>query len=279
MEQIAIYGKGGVGKSVVATNLSACCARADHKVLHIGCDPKRDSAVRLVDSATALPTVLDALGDNPGRVDLRDFLTTGRLNIDCCESGGPQPGVGCAGRGVARCLEYLAEIDLFRTGAYDLVVYDVLGDVVCGGFAAPLRSGFARKVFIVTSEEPMSLYAANNISKAVLTYQDNGVVLGGLVVNLRRNDADRDGLRVFAALLSTRVLAFVERDERIIEAERNMRTLVEFAPESPTAASLRQLATDMLAVDAAQTPAPSPLSDEEFFRFIRDTRLDLGPAR
>lgn len=278
MERIAIYGKGGVGKSVVATNLSVCSAMAGHKVLHIGCDPKHDSAVRLLDPAVELKTVLEILGEDQRRVNGRDLLNLGRLGIACCECGGPDPGVGCAGRGVARTLEVFEEIDLFRSGGYDLVMFDVLGDVVCGGFAAPLRAGFARKVFIVTSEEPMSLYAANNISKAVRTYAENGVVLGGLVGNLRLPDAKRDALDVFAALLGTRVVAVLQRDESIIEAERVRRTLVEFAPEAPGAQIFQALSREVLELDPETVGLPNPLTDAEFFDYLASQQRVDGPA-
>lgn len=268
LERIAIYGKGGVGKSVVATNLSASWALAGRRVLHVGCDPKHDSSVRLLDSDQPVRTMLDMLGQQARGLTGRDVINVGRLGIDCCESGGPEPGVGCAGRGVARTLEFLEEIDLFETGGYDTVMYDVLGDVVCGGFAAPLRAGFAQKVFIVSSEEPMSLYAANNISKAVRIYEENGVVLGGLIANLRNSDAPRGPIEVFASLLNTRVLTYVPRDELIIEAERQLMTVVEHAPDSQTAAVFGALARDLIELDPASIALPNPLTDAEFFRFI-----------
>jgi nitrogenase iron protein NifH len=269
-ERIAIYGKGGVGKSVVATNLSVCYARQGLRVLHIGCDPKHDSSVRLLDPETPCRTVLELLGERPSGLSGRDVLNAGRLGIACCESGGPEPGVGCAGRGVARTLEFLEEVDLLAAGGYDVVLFDVLGDVVCGGFAAPLRAGFARKVVVVTSEEPMSLFAANNICRAVRTYAENGVVLAGLVANLRCSDADRRPIDVFAGLIATRVLATLKRDERIGRAERRMRTLVEHAPRSDTAHVFDRLARMLLELDPDSLQLPNPLSDREFFRFAAD---------
>jgi len=266
-EALAVYGKGGIGKSVVATNLSACFAVRDLKVLHVGCDPKHDSALRLAVPERSVRLVLDLLGDRSRGLRGRDVITRGRLGIDLCESGGPEPGVGCAGRGVARTLEFLKEENVF--GGYDVTVFDVLGDVVCGGFAAPLRAGFARKVLIVTSEEPMSIYAANNIARAVRTYQENGVVLAGLVGNLRRNDDDAvELLQVFAAALGTRLLVCLQRDESIQQAERALLTLVEHAPESPLAADLKKLADEILALDPDQVPPPRPLQDDEILRFI-----------
>jgi nitrogenase iron protein NifH len=272
LERIAIYGKGGIGKSVVATNLSTCYAQRDLKVLHVGCDPKHDSSVRLMPAGAPVRTVLDMLGDRPRGIRGEDVINIGRLGIACCESGGPEPGVGCAGRGVARTLEFLQDQDVFRAGGYDVVMFDVLGDVVCGGFAAPLRAGFAQKVLIVTSEEPMSIYAANNICKAVRTYQENGVVLAGLVANLRNNDADREALDVFASVINTRVLACIPRDETIPQAEEAMTSLVEFAPESPAAGIFRDLADTILSTSPDDLPPPNPLTDDELLRYISKQR-------
>lgn len=270
MERIAVYGKGGIGKSVVATSLSACYALQQKKVLHVGCDPKRDSTVRLLGLDTEPVTVLERLGRNPNAVKTGDVIMTGRLGIDCCECGGPTPGMGCAGRGVARTLEFLEEREVFEASSYDVVMFDVLGDVVCGGFAAPLRVGFAQKVLVVTSEEPMSLYAANNICRAVQTYAANGVVLAGLVANLRNNETDPSIFELFADLINSRVLAVIPRDEAIIEAERRMETVLERAPQTPVSATFRALSEAVLDIDPSNTPEPHPLSDTELYRFVRD---------
>lgn len=270
MNRIAIYGKGGVGKSVVATTLSAYYARQGKRVLHVGCDPKHDSAVRLVDGNEPIVTVLEALADNPNITSTESILHPGRYGIQCCEAGGPQPGVGCGGRGVARTLEFLDEMEVIEGGGYDVVIFDVLGDVVCGGFAAPLRQGFAEKVLIVLSEEPMALFAANNISKAIHTYHDNGVVLGGLVANLRTPQADRSLLERFANALGTTILAFIPRDPLIIEAERARKTIVEHAPSSPSATAFAELAERVLTIDKANAALPTPLDDAAFFDFIRE---------
>jgi nitrogenase iron protein NifH len=153
-------------------------------------------------------------------------------------------------------------------GRYDAIVFDVLGDVVCGGFAAPLRLGFADRVVIVTSEEPMALYAANNISRAVTAYQDNGVLLAGLVANLRGADARRDKLRQFARRLSTRVLATIPRDPKILESERRRCTVVEHAPGGPSSRAFRTLAGALEKLDPRRCVLPTPMEDEEFYRFM-----------
>ncbi|MBI5535022.1 MAG: AAA family ATPase [Deltaproteobacteria bacterium] len=270
MERIAIYGKGGVGKSVVATNLSARFAQLGRKVLHVGCDPKHDSAVRLTNGEGNILTVLEVLADDPNPTSTDGILHEGRLGIHCCEAGGPEPGLGCGGRGVARTLEFLDEMNVIGSGGYEVVMFDVLGDVVCGGFAAPLRQGFAEKVFIVISEEPMALFAANNISKAIHVYHPNGVVLGGFVASLKSPDADRSVLDRFAAALSTRVLAFIPRDPLITCAERARKTVVEYAPDSASSKAFAALADEIASIDPASVPLPTPLGDEAFFRFIKD---------
>ena len=266
--RIAIYGKGGVGKSVVATGLSVVLAQGGRKVLHVGCDPKHDSAVRLLPPGVKLRTVMEVLGDAPGGGVQEPIVHEGRLGIHCCESGGPQPGLGCGGRGVARMLEYMEETGLMEPGRYDAIVFDVLGDVVCGGFAAPLRLGFADRVVIVTSEEPMALYAANNISRAVTAYQDNGVVLAGLVANLRGADARQDKLREFARRLSTRILATIPRDPKILESERRRCTVVEHVPGGPSSRAFRTLAGALEKLDPRRCVLPTPIEDEEFYRFM-----------
>lgn len=269
MERIAVYGKGGVGKSVVATSLSASWGRRGKRVLHVGCDPKHDSAVRLLGSEQPLRTVLEVLAQDSECGSTESIVQRGRHGVDCCEAGGPEPGVGCGGRGVARTLEYLEETGLMQSGHYDVAVFDVLGDVVCGGFAAPLRQGFAEKVVIVVSEEPMALYAANNICKAIRTYWDNGVVLAGFAANLRSRHADRGFLEAFAATLSSRVLAFLERDPLIVQAERACQTIVDHAPHSPSAQVFDQLGDALWQFDKSTATVPTPLGDDDFFRLMR----------
>lgn len=270
METIAVYGKGGIGKSVVATSLSVFYAQTGRRVLHVGCDPKHDSAYRLLKTPTNIQTVLDILREDPEAVGTDEILTTGRFDIDCCEAGGPPPGVGCGGRGVARMIEALDEMQLLQSGRYDVAIFDVLGDVVCGGFAAPLRDGFAKKVIIVLSEEPMAIFAANNIARAIDIYRENGVCLAGLVANMRSKDAQLEPLERFAKRLNTTILAVVERDSRIMEGERQQRTILEWAPEAPAAEALRTLGKAIEAIEPEAMPLPTPMTDEGFFEFLRD---------
>jgi len=268
-QRIAIYGKGGIGKSVVATSLSATFATKGMGGLHVGCEPNSDSAVRLMDGYEKVPTVLQMLGDDASAVSTEHILHKGRLGIDCCEAGGPPPGLGCGGRGVARTLEFLEDMEVMESGDYGAVVFDVLGDVVCGGFAAPLRQGFAEKVFIVLSEEPMSVYAANNISRAVEVYQANGICLGGLVINTRDNShAELEMLEAFAERLSTKVVGRIPRDHKIMEAERKGMTVVEYAPEAPAALAFEELAQAIIDLDGTDVPIPTPMDDPEFYKFM-----------
>ena len=266
VERIAISGKGGIGKSVVATGLSAHHGMAGRRVLHVGCDPKRDSCLRLI-GRTAARTAVDLVGMEPGAVAAASLLNEGRHGVLCIEAGGPDPGLGCGGRGVARAIELIEETELLESGELDVVVFDVLGDVVCGGFAAPLRKGFARKVVIVASEEPMALFAANNIAKAVVTYRSNGVVLAGLVANLRGGAVDL--VERFAAAIGSSVLAVIERDPKVLEAERQRTTVLDHAPDSPAARAISALAEALGRVDPDEVPPPSPLAEDGFFDLMR----------
>ena len=267
-ERLAIYGKGGIGKSVVATGLSAYYALQGKKVLHVGCDPKRDSSLRLIGHMPRR-TVVDFVGMEPGAVAASRLLEEGRHGVMCLEAGGPEPGLGCGGRGVARAIELMEETELLETGGFDVALFDVLGDVVCGGFAAPLRQGFARKVVIVASEEPMALFAANNIAKAIVTYQANGVVLAGLVANLRSGTDDAGLVERFAAAIGTRVLVVLPRDPLVVEAERQCKTVLDHAPDSAAAREIAKLGETLSVIRAADVASPTPLGETEFFELMK----------
>ncbi|MEZ4427186.1 MAG: AAA family ATPase [Nannocystaceae bacterium] len=262
-----IFGKGGIGKSTLATGLSASMAAAGHRVLHVGCDPKHDSTVALLGGRMIEP-VIDRIERVAG-VTREQIVTTSHLGVDCVEAGGPGAGVGCGGRGITRMLEIFREAALLDEGRYDVTLYDVLGDVVCGGFAAPLRRGVGEKVIIVASEELMALYAANNIAKAVVHYQANGIALAGIVFNIKDNDADREPLERFAALINARILGYVPRDPLVREAEYRRMTVVEYAPASAIARRLGALASHALALDVRDQPSPTPLSEQDFYELAR----------
>lgn len=260
MRQIAIYGKGGIGKSTTTQNTAAALAEAGAQVMIVGCDPKADST-RLILGNLVNRTVLDAMrGRDEDDLELEDFLFTGFHGIRAVESGGPEPGVGCAGRGIVTAINLLE-----NKGAYtrdlDYVLYDVLGDVVCGGFAMPIREGKAEEIYIVCSGEMMSLYAANNICKGIQRYAAAGKTkLGGLICNSRMVDRERELVEEFAALLGTRLLYFVPRNNVVQRAENHRKTVIEYAPADPQADEYRALARAI--GENTGFTVPTPLSNE-----------------
>ena len=185
MIRIAVYGKGGIGKSTTVSNVAAALAEMGLKVMQIGCDPKADSTI-LLRHGEAVPAVLDLYNEKKQALQLEDMIRIGYNGVICVEAGGPTPGLGCAGRGIIATFQLLEDMELFEHYKPDVVLYDVLGDVVCGGFAAPIREGYADKVLIVTSGEKMALYAANNISSAVRNFEDRSYArVFGIVLNHR----------------------------------------------------------------------------------------------
>ena len=188
MLKVAIYGKGGIGKSTVTSNLAAAFASMGKKVIQIGCDPKADSTIQLR-HGEAVPTVLDLYNEKKQTLELKDMIRIGYNGVICVEAGGPTPGLGCAGRGIITALEKLKETGAYEVYQPDVVLYDVLGDVVCGGFSMPIRKGYADKVFIITSGENMAIHAGANIAMAVENFKNRGYAsLGGIILN-RRNVA------------------------------------------------------------------------------------------
>ncbi|MBI5748537.1 MAG: nitrogenase iron protein [Nitrospinae bacterium] len=262
MRQIAIYGKGGIGKSTTTQNTVAAIAEMGKKVMIVGCDPKADST-RLILHSKAQTTVMD-LAREKGTVEdleLKDVLLTGYSGIKCSESGGPEPGVGCAGRGVITAINFLEE-----NGAYtkdlDFVFYDVLGDVVCGGFAMPIREGKAQEIYIVTSGEMMAMYAANNIAKGILKYaHSGGVRLGGLICNSRQVDREYELIDALAKRLGTKLIHFIPRDNVVQRAELRRMTVIEYSKEHPQADEYRKLAKTI--VDNKDMVVPTPITMDE----------------
>jgi nitrogenase iron protein NifH len=271
LRQIAFYGKGGIGKSTTSQNTLAALAEMGQKILIVGCDPKADST-RLILHAKAQDTVL-SLAAEAGSVEdleLEDVMKIGYRDIRCVESGGPEPGVGCAGRGVITSINFLEE-----NGAYDgvdYVSYDVLGDVVCGGFAMPIRENKAQEIYIVMSGEMMAMYAANNISKGILKYANSGGVrLGGLVCNERQTDKELELAEALAAKLGTKLIHFVPRDNIVQHAELRRMTVLEYAPDSKQAEEYRQLAQKVHA-NAGKGTIPTPITMEE----LEDLLMEFG---
>ena len=271
MRQIAFYGKGGIGKSTTSQNTLAALSEMGKKILIVGCDPKADST-RLILHAKAQNTVL-SLAAEAGTVEdleIEDVMKVGFNEIRCVESGGPEPGVGCAGRGVITSINFLEE-----NGAYDgvdYVSYDVLGDVVCGGFAMPIRENKAQEIYIVTSGEMMAMYAANNIAKGILKYANSGGVrLGGLVCNERKTDREYELIEALAKRLNTQMIHFVPRNNVVQHAELRRMTVLEFAPESSQAEEYRQLAKKIDA-NAGNGTIPTPITMDE----LEDLLMDFG---
>ncbi|HWR44814.1 nitrogenase iron protein [Sporomusa sp.] len=241
MRQVAIYGKGGIGKSTTTQNTVAALAEAGKQIMVVGCDPKADST-RLLLNGLCQKTVLDTLRDEGDDIDLEDILKPGYKNTLCVESGGPEPGVGCAGRGIITSINMLESLGAY-TDELDYVFYDVLGDVVCGGFAMPIREGKAEEIYIVASGELMALYAANNIAKGIQKYAVSGKVrLGGIICNSRKVDNELPLLKAFAEELGSQLIHFVPRDNVVQRAEINKKTVIDFEPEAGQAEEYRNLA-------------------------------------
>lgn len=259
MKKIAFYGKGGIGKSTTAANVSAALSEMGQKVCQIGCDPKNDST-RLLLGRICRETVLETVRrSKDGIVTAEQIIHTGFNGIQCVEAGGPEPGVGCAGRGIIVALEKLRELQAISDDR--LILYDVLGDVVCGGFAVPIREGYATEIYIVSSGELMSLYAANNIAKSVQRFAARGEVrLGGIIGNSRNMLREKELLLDFAKQINTQLIAFMPRDGIVNQAEVNKKTVIEWASDSNQAALYRKLSHEI--VENTQLTVPQPLEFE-----------------
>jgi len=262
MRQIAIYGKGGIGKSTTTQNTVAGLVALGKKVMIVGCDPKADST-RLMLHAKAQNTVMDLIRER-GTVEdleLKDVMKVGYGGVKCVESGGPEPGVGCAGRGVLTAINFL-EAEGAYTPDLDFVFYDVLGDVVCGGFAMPIRENKAQEIYIVCSGEMMAMYAANNIAKGILKYAAAGKVrLAGLICNSRNTDKEYALIDALAKKLGTQMIHFVPRDNEVQRAELRRMTVIEYSPDHKQAEEYRTLARKI--IDNKMMVVPTPLTMDE----------------
>jgi len=267
VRQIALYGKGGIGKSTIACHISVALSKMGYKVLQVGCDPKRDST-RLLMNGKMIPTILEKLREanmNHEKVRLKDVVFQGYGGILCAESGGPEPGVGCGGRAVITALEFLKAKKAFEKLNLDVVIYDILGDVVCGGFAQPIQRGYAREVYIVTSGEFMSLYAANNLCFALKRFNIFGARLGGIIGNLRNVPNEEETIESFANYVGTKVTGFIPRMREILEADKLGKTVFEVSPNSKAAKIFEKLAENI--IKNGETIVPTPLEHEKIVKF------------
>jgi nitrogenase iron protein NifH len=267
MRKIAVYGKGGIGKSTTTQNTVAGLVELGRKVMIVGCDPKADST-RLLLGGLHQKSVLDTLREEGEDIELEDIRKEGYGNTLCVESGGPEPGVGCAGRGIITSISMLEQLGAYdEQEGLDYAFYDVLGDVVCGGFAMPIREGKAQEIYIVTSGEMMAMYAANNICRGIKKYaKSGGVRLGGLICNSRKVDREEELIRGLADRLGTQMIYFMPRDNMVQRAELNRKTVIEYAPDCEQAQHYRNLAK---AIDENTNHViPSPMSNDELEKLL-----------
>jgi nitrogenase iron protein NifH len=271
LRQCAIYGKGGIGKSTTTQNLVAALAEAGKKVMIVGCDPKADST-RLILHAKAQNSIMQMASDagSVEDLELEDVLKVGYADIKCVESGGPEPGVGCAGRGVITAINFLEEEGAY-TDDLDFVFYDVLGDVVCGGFAMPIRENKAQEIYIVCSGEMMAMYAANNIAKGIVKYANSGSVrLAGLICNSRQCAREDELIMELAARLGTTMIHFVPRDNVVQRAEIRRMTVIEYESSAKQADEYRSLANKI--IENKNFIIPTPITMDE----LEDLLMEFG---
>lgn len=246
MIKIAIYGKGGIGKSTTVSNVAAALADKGLRVMQIGCDPKADSTAAL-HGGKSIPTVLDLVRSGSA-FTLEDMVAIGCGGVICVEAGGPTPGLGCAGRGIIAALDKLKEKGAYDVFKPDVVFYDVLGDVVCGGFSMPMRQGYADKVFIVTSGENMAIHAAANIAVAVNNFRERGYAgLGGLILNRRDVPNELAKVEELASDIESKIVGTLSRSNTVQLAEELGKTVIEAFPQSEMAGEYRALAESLLA--------------------------------
>ena len=246
MIRIAVYGKGGIGKSTTVSNMAAALAEKGMKVMQIGCDPKADSTI-LLRHGKKIATVLELYNEKRQNLKLEDMTITGYGGVVCVEAGGPTPGLGCAGRGIITALEKLQETGAYESYKPDIVFYDVLGDVVCGGFSMPMRGGYADKVFIITSGENMAIHAGANIAMAVENFRNRGyATLGGIILNRRNVPREEEKVQELAEDFHTDIVGTLSRSALVLEAEEQGKTVLEAFPDSEMAREYRTLAAQIL---------------------------------
>ncbi|HEX9045944.1 MAG TPA: nitrogenase iron protein NifH [Verrucomicrobiae bacterium] len=266
-KHIAIYGKGGIGKSTTTSNIAAALAEAGYKVVQIGCDPKSDSTT-ILRGGNELPTVLDSLREDT-KLKLEDISVIGYRGVVCVEAGGPVPGVGCAGRGITAAVGLLQDLRLFEATKPDYVLYDVLGDVVCGGFAVPIRDGLAQRAYVVSSSDFMAIFAANNLFKAIQKYAPSGgAKLGGVIANGLIAPYAKTLVDDFVERTGTRVVGYVPRSLVVNQSELYGKTVIEAAPQSEQAQVYRNLAQHIVKYE--DVVIPRPLNGPELKNWARE---------
>ncbi|WP_053956700.1 AAA family ATPase [Inediibacterium massiliense] len=264
--KIAFYGKGGIGKSTIATNLSAAFSKIGLKVLHIGCDPKGDSTRNL--AGQKIPTVMEVIQKKGTSIEEKNIVHYGFNNVACIEAGGPKAGMGCAGMGITTMTEELHTLGILNK-SWDIVIYDVLGDVVCGGFAVPMREKYVDQVYIVSSSEFMSIYAANNILKSVCRFSDKEKnIFGGLIHNQRTENSKVHIIENFSKNTNTKVLENIPYTNEIVLSELMGKTVIETLPESKSYEIFIRLAH--VIKNNKNVNVPSPMDDDELERFRKE---------
>ena len=249
MLKISIYGKGGIGKSTVTSNLAAAFAYLGKKVIQIGCDPKADSTINLLGGNPVMP-VIEYLKEGTDPEKYEDISKVGYGDVLCIETGGPTPGLGCAGRGIIATFQLLEDLRLFEKVKPDVVLYDVLGDVVCGGFAAPIREGYAKDVIIVTSGEKMALYAANNIYTAVKNFEDRSYAkVKGVILNHRNIDNETKKVTDFANERGISIIGEIPRSQDINDYEDIGKTVIEGNPDLEVSKAFLDIARKLIEED------------------------------
>ncbi len=267
MERIAIYWKGGIWKSTISCNISVQFSKLWKKVLQIWCDPKADSTKKIT-SWKRIKTVMEMLWKQDDYVSVKELTVEWYNWVDCIEAWWPIPWTWCAWRGISRMFEIFDDVDLLKE-KYDVILFDVLWDVVCWWFASPLRVWYWEKIFIVISEEIMSMYACNNICKAVNQYSRNWVYVWWVIVNARSNTLDKEIITKFVKKLWLDIIAFIPRSDMIACAEYKAMTLSEYNPDSEVIPVFDTLIQDIMNIKKENKKEPKPLSDEEFDNFFK----------
>ena len=273
MERIAIYWKWGIGKSTISTNISACFSMSWKKVLQVWCDPKRDSTKKLLQWKKIQP-VMEMIKQNDDFVDIEELVVKWFNWIDCIEAWWPIPWTWCAGRWISKMFEIFDDVELLKTN-YDVILFDVLWDVVCWWFASPLRVWYWEKVFIVISEEIMSMYACNNICKAVLEYARNGIYVWWVIVNARDNSLNKKVIESFVDKINLDIIAWIPRSETIGLAEYKAMSLAEYAPDSDIIKVFYKLNDDILNIKKQDKKLPISMSDDDFEEFFKQLGNNL----